>query len=429
MTKNKTFGQNLNKYVKSFSDNLIVKTVAAGMARLLPVTMVGSFCVLLISIPWDPYTNFLATTGIGKFLTLGSTMTNDIISIYVVIALAMEMARILKKSQINAVMISVISFFVVTPMTAAMVGERTVNVFTTTYLGSRGMFVAMIVAMLATWLFSLLTEKGPKIKMHASVPPAISGSFESLLPVIFVALIFIGINATFSATSAKDVHTFVYRILQAPLEGLGSSVWTMCLISLLGEFFWFFGIHGSNVTSAVTNTLWMPAAIENQSALAAGMAMPFILNTYFLNVYKGPRHFVLAAMLLWIARSKQLKAVGKVAIAPGVFGISEPMKFGIQMVLNPLILVPMSLAPVISILIAYSATAIGFLAPVGINVPWALPPILSGFIAGGWQGSVIQIIQMIAIFLLYIPFFKALDKQKINEEAKQDNEIIETVEA
>jgi len=423
MTNNNAFGQKLSKYVRVFSDNLIVKTVAAGMARLLPATMVGSICTLLISIPWEPYTNFLSSTGIGQFLVLGSTMTNDIISIYVVIALAMEMARILKKSQINAVMISVISFFIVTPMTAAMVGERATNVFTTTYLGSRGMFVAMIVAMLATWLFSLLTDRGPKIKMHPSVPQAISGSFESLLPVVFVALIFIGINAVFSFTSAKDMHTFIYAILQAPLEGLGSSVWTMCLISLLGEFFWFFGIHGSNVTSAVTNALWMPPAIENQSALAAGLAMPFILNTYFLNVYKGPRHFVLAAMLLWMARSKQLKAVGKVAIAPGVFGISEPMKFGIPMVLNPIILVPMSLSPVISILIAYFATAVGFLPRVGINVPWSLPPILSGFVAGGWQGAVIQIVQMIAIFLLYIPFFKMLDKQKINEETEQEKEV------
>lgn len=423
MTKSKGFGQKLNKYVTAFSNNLIVKTVAAGMARLLPVTMVGSICTLLISIPWDPYTNFLTTTGIGKFLGLGSTMTNDIISIYVVVALAMEMARILKKSQINAVMISIVSFFIVTPMTAALIGERTVNVFTTTYLGSRGMFVAMIVAMLATWLFALFTDHGPKIKMHPSVPPAISGSFESLFPVIFVALIFIGVNAVFSFTSAGDMHTFVYRILQAPLEGLGSSVWTMCLICLLGEFFWFFGIHGSNVTSAVTSTLWMPASIENQSAMAAGLAMPFILNTYFLNVYKGPRHFVLAAMLLWMAKSKQLKAVGKVAIAPGVFGISEPMKFGIPMVLNPIILVPMSLAPVISILIAYFATVIGFLPRVGINIPWAMPPIISGFLAGGWQGIVIQILQMVAIFLLYIPFFKVLDRQKLNEEAQQEAEL------
>lgn len=35
-------------------------------------------------------------------------------------------------------------------------------------------------------------------------------------------------------------------------------------------------------------------------------------------------------MLAFMAKSKQLKAVGKIAVVPGLFGISEPMKFGIQ---------------------------------------------------------------------------------------------------
>lgn len=420
MANLKSFGTTLNKGVVKFSNNLVVKTVAAGMARLLPVTMVGSVCTLLISLPWDPYTEFITNIGISKFLQLGSTMTNDIISIYVVVVMAFEMSRLLKKSQLDAVLTAVVSFFVVTPMTLALIGEAEVSVFTTTYLGSRGMFVAMIVGMVATYLFSIFTDHGPKVKMPASVPPAISGAFESLFPVIFVSGIFICVNALFSFTSAGDMHTFIYSVLQAPLEGLGSSIWTMCLIVLLGEFFWFFGIHGSNVTGAVTSALWMAPAIENTQAVANGMAAPNTLNYYALNIYKGPRHLVLSAMLLIMPKSKQLKAVGKVAIVPGIFGISEPMKFGIPMVLNPTILIPMSLAPVISVLIYFGACQIGFLAPAAINLPWSMPPIISGLLAGGWQGAVIQLLQMVAIFVLYLPFFKMLDKQKCAQEAEQE---------
>jgi len=414
-----SFGQKLSKAVSKFSNSLIIKTISSGMARLLPVTMIGSIVTLLISIPWDPYTNFLAKTGFNSIITVGSTMTNDIITIYLLIALSYEMARQLKVSQINAVMVTVVSFFIITPMTAATIGEKTTNVFTTTYLGSRGMFVGIIVSLVATYLYYLLVLKGPKIKMPSAVPPAISSSFEALIPAIGVATVFIIVRAIFIQTPWGDVHSAVYKFLQEPLVGMGGSIWAMCFLALLGEFFWFFGIHGSNVTSAANSTLFMPRAIENASNIAAGLVATNIVNSYFLDAFKGPRHCVLAAMLFFMARSEQLKAVGKVAVVPGLFGISEPMKFGIPMVFNPIILVPMSLAPVISLLIAYSATAIGFMQVVSVNIPWSVPPIIGGFLAAGWQGSVVQIVQMLAIFALYLPFFKVLDGRKLKEEQEK----------
>ena len=373
-----TFAQKLSKAVSKFSGNLVVKTIASGMARLLPVIMIGSIVTLLISLPIDPWLAFLESSGIGSIITIGSKMTNDIITIYLVVSLAYDMARLLKVNQLNAVLVSIVSFFIVTPMTEAMIGEKVIKVFTTTYLGSRGMFVGIIVALLATYLFYLLAEKGPKIKMPASVPPAITASFESLIPAIGVASFFILIGALFSMTSYGDVHSAVYAVLQAPLEGLGNSIWAMVLLALLGEFFWFFGIHGSNVTSAANNTLFMPGAIENASNVAAGLPATNAVNSYFLEAFKGPRHF------------------------------------------NPIILIPMSLAPVISLLIAYFAIKIGFMSIVSIAVPWVAPPLIGGFLAAGWQGAVVQTIQMIAIFLLYLPFFKVLDKRKCAEEAQNE---------
>lgn len=410
-------GPALNKGVIKFSNNTMVRTIASGMARLLPVTIVGSIVTLITSIPYDPYLAWLKASGLKDVLLLGSTMTNDIISVYLVIALSSEMAKIYKKSQINAISVSLLAFFILTPLTMFAVGEKSVAAFTLTYLGSRGMFVGIITALLATRFYIFLIDKGPKIKMHPSVPPAISGSFESLIPIVLVSIIFIAIHWGFALTSYGDIHTFVYKVLQGPLENASDSIWTMLLLAFIGELFWWFGIHGSNVTSAVTNTLYMPLAIANAEALAGGMALPFILNSYFLNIYKGPRHLVLAAMLLLMSRSKQLKAIGQVSIVPGCFGISEPMKFGIPMVFNPTIFIPMTLAPVISILIAYSATIMDFLPRVGINIPWSMPPFIGGFIVGGIPGVVVQIIQCVAIFFLYLPFFKMLDRQRCQEEA------------
>lgn len=431
MTSNKKVSEissKLSKIFNNFSNNVIVKTITSGMARLLPIIIVGSFITLLISIPWDPYTNFLATTGLNKYLAVGSTMTTDLITIYLVIALSYEMARILKKSQISAILISLMAFFILTPTTMMPVKDSAIPVFTLANFGFRGMFVGIIVALCATYLFALSSDKLPKVKMPDSVPPAISGSFNALFPAITVGLIFIFVNSLFIyfiPFGYNNIFDLIYGILQAPLTGLGSSIWTMLLVLMIAEFLWFFGIHGSNVTSAITYTLWLPPLLENASKVAAGEVATNILNASFMNVFKGPRHLILAAMLLWFARSRQLKAIGKVAIVPGVFGISEPMKFGIPMVFNLTILIPMVLAPIISVSIAYIASIIGFLPVVSVNLPWAIPPIISGFIAAGWQGALIQIIQGVAIFALYLPFFKILDRQKIkDEEAVPELEII-----
>ncbi len=87
------------------------------------------------------------------------------------------------------------------------------------------------------------------------------------------------------------------------------------------------------------------------------------------------------------------------------------------MVLNLYLLIPMSLAPVVSLAIAYLANIIGFMPRVAANVIQIVPPILSGFMAAGWQGAVVQVIQFIAIVFLYLPFIKRLDKLELKKES------------
>lgn len=415
-----TFAQKLNVGVTKFSRNVLVRSISAGMARILPVTIISSFVMIFQYLPIEGYLNFIKATGIDKLLSIGLTMTNSLISLYIVVALASEMAKIYKKDQLNAIIISLIAFLVVTPTTIFGTGKEAVEAFTFTNFGSQGIFVAMITSLLATRIYVFLIDKGVRIKMHKDVPPAIASGFESLLIAVIVSAIFLAINALVSLTSYGDAHTLIYSILQQPLEGLGDSLWTMLLICLIGEGFWWFGINGSNVTTAVVSTIYMPLALANMDAVAASLAPKYILNSFFLNVYKGPRHLALALMLLIFVKSKHLKSIGKISIIPGMFGISEPMKFGIPMIFNPVLLIPMSLAPVISIIIAYAANVIGFLTPVSVSVPWIMPAFISGFLANGIRGTIVQIIQFSVIIVLYLPFLKYLDRTKLRGEKENE---------
>lgn len=121
--------------------------------------------------------------------------------------------------------------------------------------------------------------------------------------------------------------------------------------------------------------------------------------------------------MLAVAKSKRLKQLGKLSIVPGIFGINEPVIFGLPVVLNPVIAVPFIFVPMINIIISWVTMNIG-LVPItnGVIMPWTTPPIISGFLSSGWQGAVLQIFLIALGIILYLPFVRAMDKTYVIEE-------------
>lgn len=231
-----------------------------------------------------------------------------------------------------------------------------------------------------------------------------------------IGLISLVIFGILQSTSFGNIHDLIYTLLQAPLQNLGGSIWMLLFLIFLSEFLWFFGIHGSLATSAILYTLYQAPEIQNLAAFSTGEDLPNIITMTFINTLKGPRHFALALLLIIICKSAHLKSVGKIAIIPGFFGISEPMKFGIPMVLNPVLFVPMCLAPVISISMAYAATIMNWIPRAnGVTFPWNIP-FISGLVIGDWRTGVLQLFQVIVVMALYYPFIKFLDKQNLEGE-------------
>jgi cellobiose PTS system EIIC component len=411
-----TFNERLQIATGKFSNNIIIQSIANGMIKILPISIVGSIAAILSNLGIPAYQKFIDAHQITPVIKLGTTMTIGLISLYVIIALANEMASILKQNKANAIILSLMVFFLLTPLSVFEQGEKSFTTFDITYLGSKGMFVGMVVALATTRLYAFIIEKKWTIKMPDAIPPHISNSFTALIPAVVIGVAAILVNGLFTMTSYKNIHDFIYTVLQQPLSNLGASIWTLLFILFIGEVLWFFGIHGSLATSAILYTLYQPSEAANLAAYSAGDALPYIITMTFISVMKGPRHFALALLLLVYTKSKHLKSVGKIAIGPGVFGISEPMKFGIPMVLNPVLFVPMALAPVISTAIAYVATVLEIIPRAnGVTFPWQIP-FISGVIIGDWRTGLLQILQIVVIIALYIPFIKYLDKQTLKQE-------------
>ena len=417
--KMESFTNKVQSSMGKFASNKLLSAISNGMIRLLPVTMVGSVCAILGNLGFPGYQDYVNKIGLGSIFSMGVQMTTNLISIYVLVSLAYEFSKKLNGSKINSILLSVMSFFLLTPINNFKIKGNDIVGLDLSYLGSKGMFVAMIVSLSVTWLYCLLERKHITIKMPDSVPPAVSNSFTALVPAWIIAGIILVVNGILRATPFGDIHNLVYTIVQTPLEHLGGSIWALLFILFFSEFLWFFGIHGSMATSAIIYTLYQPLELQNLAAYTAGQALPNILTKTFIDVMKGPRHFALAILLLFLCRSHHMKSVGKVAIVPAFFGISEPMKFGIPMVLNPILFIPMTLSPVISVGLAYIATSLNLIPRMtGITFPWNIP-VISGLVVGDWRTAILQVLQLLIAMALYYPFIKILDRQSLEQEAAQ----------
>ena len=126
---------------------------------------------------------------------------------------------------------------------------------------------------------------------------------------------------------------------------------------------------------------------------------------------------------IFTVKSQQMKSLLKMAFVPGLFNINEPLIFGLPIVFNPYLLVPFVLVPLIALFVTYFSISMGFMSPFSaVQVPWTTPPIIAGFLLNGWQGAVVQIINLAISTAIYFPFVRAQDKAMLKEEQGEKEE-------
>ena len=118
---------------------------------------------------------------------------------------------------------------------------------------------------------------------------------------------------------------------------------------------------------------------------------------------------LIIAIFLCSKRDEE-KAIAKLGFLPGICGISEPVVFGIPLVLNPIYAIPFAFGSGICVAIAMFATSIGFLPCNTVDVPFGVPILLNAFVGHGWQGVVVQVVELVVGVLIWIPFVIANSK-------------------
>lgn len=286
-------------------------------------------------------------------------------------------------------------------------------------LGSAGMFVGIISAIVAVEIYRLFMNKGLTIKMPPQVPESVARSFESLVPTAVVMLLF----ATISMWLKVDLHGIIGKLI-APLVSASDTLASVLILVFLQSFFWIFGIHGASIVGTVARPLWLMLIDQNAQAFAAGEAIPNVaaepFYQWFIYIGGSGATIGLAILLLFRSKSAYGKTLGKTAIIPAIFNINEPMIFGAPIVLNPILMIPFVIVPMVLAIIAWIATQLGLVGRVITIAPWTLPgPIGAFFATGDFRASILSIILIILSIIMYYPFFKIYDNKLYKEEHEE----------
>lgn len=153
-------------------------------------------------------------------------------------------------------------------------------------------------------------------------------------------------------------------------------------------------------------------------AAQAGNALPNILTNEFQTFTGGIGLYICIACLI-ICKNKQTKPLCKMALVPAIFGIHEPLVFGLPIMYNLYFFIPYVVFPMIGAGLTYFVQSIGLVARLnGTGVPWTTPAGIYGFLATGGHisGFIWQLVLAALYIALCIPFVKAFDKSKLKEE-------------
>ena len=409
-----------------FEQNKYLSSIQYGIMLTIPLLLVGAFACIISDFPVEAYQNMM----IGIFgediwgswnWSVLNPATFGLIGLVTMLGTAYELSKKNNVSPLPGVITSLMGYFLLIVLDENSM--LSINEF-----GSSSLFLSIIIAIVSSEIYAFCLKKNLVINMPGNIPKFVEEQFISLIPSLLCAILFLIVRYVVSATSFETTYNLIYGLLQAPLTGLGTSFIGTMIVTFLNSFLWFFGLHGTNVVSTVMTPVWYAARDANLLAYQADVlaTRPYIVTNDFANmiIFLGGTGLTipLAVEMIFCCKSQRIRTIGKGGLIPGLFNVNEPIIFGLPLVMNPVMVIPFVLVPMICTALSYFVMMIGLVPyPIGVAVPWTMP-----FFFGGWmmcgdiRGGILQIVVLVIAGIIYYPFIKTLDKQYIAEENEQE---------
>ncbi len=410
----------LRPFFEKVSRNKYLRAIRDGFIAAMPVVLFSSLFMLIAYVPnifgfeWSEATvayivkPYNYSMGILALLVAGTTAKS----------LADSFNRELpKERQINYI----------STMLAAIIGQLLLSSdpieggFGSGFLGTTGLLSAFISAFIVVNIYNIFVKNDITIKMPEEVPPNISQTFRDVLPFAASMFVIYLIDILVRQFAGINFAQMIIQLFQ-PLFTAADGYVGIAIIYGAMALFWFVGIHGPSIVEpAVSAVMYMNLDANLrlfQSGTQATNAITPGLQQFVATLGGTGATFVVPFMFMFLAKSKQNKAIGKASFIPTAFGVNEPILFGGPLVLNPIFFIPFVAAPILNVWLFKF-----FVDVLGMNsfmyfLPWTTPGPIGLILGTGFAplSFVLAIILLVLDVVIYYPFFKVYDKQIYEDE-------------
>lgn len=394
-----------------------ISAVASAMQKILPFILVGS----VISI-YNVFVRYIPSLpDLGYVNTFSFGMMSLIVSFMVVYFGMIELDH--PKYTITAGLTSLTVFLMalcpsmITIIKNLETGKTVLSVTDMNFLGGSGLFVSIIVSLVVMLIFHLYA------KLHVledsdTLPDFVCEWINNIIPMTTIYLIF-GITVF---TIGFDLVQGINTLFQ-PIVDIGQSLPGFIIICFLYVFLYSVGISAWSLNAIVKPILMAGIAANAEIALAGGTPVNIvttetIFTTALIAMGGLGGTLPLNILMLFKCKSKKLRTMGKICLAPSIFNINEPLVYGAPIVFNPLLMIPMWINSVVGAVSVWFIMSAGLLnIPAGVNNISRIPaPICTWLTTDDVRAFLWFFVLFVVYLVIWYPFLMKYDKQLISNE-------------
>lgn len=286
-------------------------------------------------------------------------------------------------------------------------------------LGANGMFVALFVGIIVGAVMYLFS-KVSLFSDSSSLPDFIIVWFDTIIPISILLLI----GWIFTFQLKFDLYIMILKIFE-PLSLIGQSFGGFVLGTFICVFLYSFGVSPWALYPIIF-PIWVAGVDANAQNIVKGL-QPQNIHTFetlmgWVWIGGMGTTLTLVLLMLFVAKSKRLKAMGKVTIVPSIFNINEPVVFGAPVAFNPILMIPMWLNGLIIPSITYIFLNTGMVTiPSKVMQLWYLPVGISTYLVNfDFRGLILLCVNILTSLIIWYPFFKVYDIQETKKELTEE---------
>lgn len=420
--------QTVGIFANKISSQKHIMALRDGMMFILPFSLIGGLCMILMYPPVsaDSSIAFFSAWAVNgpkiPLFALGYFLTMGILSVYAVIGVAYQLAKSYDLHPGHYACMSLMIFLCLACPDVFVKNGDGLRLLALTNLDASGMFTGIVVAMTCVSIGAFMKKRNLTLKLPDTMPPNVAAPFEVLIPFVINYVLFVGLNELCTSSLGFGLVNLIANIL-APLLTAADSLPSAILYNFLVMAFWFFGIHGNAMMQAVFTPVRNANLATNAAAIAAGTSPTAVFSGSFPGIFGTQLMFVALLFALVIkAKSSRLKSLTKLSFVPNILNINETLLFGLPLVMNLVLMIPVLICTILNTTIAYICMSIGLVGKVYIATMGSMPAIINAFLSTlDVRAVILWILLFIMDLVIFLPFVHMYDKQI----AVEDHEIEE----